>query len=351
MLIRYVAPFEESACFGFVIACAISDYFDIAEEFGGMEAFKKVLDGAHERGMKVIMDLVVNHTSTEHEWFKKSIEDPTSEYHNYYHWRKGKGKNGKRRPNNWMSTFAGPAWGYNEKNEEYYLHLFAVEQPDLNMDNPEVREEVKDILRFWLDMGVDGFREDVITFISKKEGLPSSPYWFPVATGIENYMHGPHLDEYLMEFKTEVLDKYDCMTVGEAPMMTTKKALKHITEGENQQLNMMFHFEHMAADCMFYSWFKTKFKLKTLKKVFSRWQKDLYGKAWNAYWYCYDGWDGDSGFTCWKCLLKARIWSWKRKRKEKREKKKTFKSFTKNLKMKNVRLTRKQKKHIKEVMR
>ncbi|MBO5896990.1 MAG: alpha-glucosidase [Clostridia bacterium] len=260
----------------------IADYRSIQPEYGTLEDFKLVLDEAHKRGLKVIMDLVVNHTSDQHEWFLKGIEDPTSKYHNYYHWRKGKGKNGKRRPNNWMSTFAGPAWGYNEKNEEYYLHLFAVEQPDLNMDNPEVREEVKDILRFWLDMGVDGFREDVITFISKKEGLPSSPYWFPVATGIENYMHGPHLDEYLMEFKTEVLDKYDCMTVGEAPMMTTKKALKHITEGENQQLNMMFHFEHMAADCMFYSWFKTKFKLKTLKKVFSRWQKDLYGKAWNA---------------------------------------------------------------------
>ncbi len=257
----------------------IADYRSIQPEYGTMEDFKAVLDGAHERGLKVIMDLVVNHTSDQHEWFKKSIEDPTSKYHNYYHWKKGKGK---RRPNNWMSTFAGPAWEYNEKLDEYYLHLFAVEQPDLNMDNPEVREEVKDIMRFWLDMGVDGFREDVITFISKKEGLPSSPYWFPVATGIENYMHGPHLDEYLLEFKNDVLSKYDCMTVGEAPMMTTKNALKHITEGPNQHLNMMFHFEHMAADCLFYSWFKTKFNLKKLKKVFSRWQNDLYGKAWNA---------------------------------------------------------------------
>ena len=257
----------------------IADYRSIQPEYGTMEDFKAVLDGAHERGLRVIMDLVVNHTSDQHEWFLKGIEDPTSKYHSYYHWYKGKGK---RRPNNWMSTFAGPAWEYNEKNDEYYLHLFAVEQPDLNMDNPEVRQEVKDIMKFWLDMGVDGFREDVITFISKKEGLPSSPYWFPVATGIENYMHGPHLDEYLLEFKNDVLSKYDCMTVGEAPMMTTKKALKHITEGPNQHLNMMFHFEHMAADCLFYSWFKTKFSLKRLKKVFTRWQNDLYGKAWNA---------------------------------------------------------------------
>ncbi len=257
----------------------IADYRSIQPEYGTLDDFKLVLDEAHKRGLKVIMDLVVNHTSDQHEWFKKSIEEPDSEYHNYYHWYKGKGK---RRPNNWMSTFAGPAWEYNEKLDEYYLHLFAVEQPDLNMDNPKVREEVKDIMRFWLDMGVDGFREDVITFISKKEGLPSSPYWFPVATGIENYMHGPHLDEYLAEFKNDVLSEYDCMTVGEAPMMTTKNALKHITEGPNQHLNMMFHFEHMAADCLFYSWFKTKFNLKKLKKVFSHWQNDLYGKAWNA---------------------------------------------------------------------
>ncbi len=257
----------------------IADYRNINPEYGTLEEFKQVLDEAHKRGLKVIMDLVVNHTSDQHEWFKKSIEDPTSEYHDYYFWRKGKGK---RKPNNWMSTFAGPAWEYNEKLDEYYLHLFAIEQPDLNMDNPKVREEVKSIMKYWLDMGVDGFREDVITFISKKEGLPMSPYWFPVATGIENYIHGPHLDEYLMEFKRDVYSKYDCFTVGEAPMMTTKSALKHITEGENQQLNTMFHFEHMAADCLFYSWFKTSFNLKKLKKVFSRWQTDLYGKAWNA---------------------------------------------------------------------
>lgn len=257
----------------------IADYRDIQPEYGTLDDFKAVLNGAHERGLKVIMDLVVNHTSDQHEWFLESKKGADNPYHDYYYWRKGKGK---RRPNNWMSTFAGPAWEYNEELDEYYLHLFAVEQPDLNMDNPKVREEVKDIMRYWLDMGVDGFREDVITFISKREGLPSSPYYFPVATGIENYMHGPHLDEYLMEFRKEVLDKYDCMTVGEAPMMTTKKALHHIAEGPDQQLNMMFHFEHMAADCLFYSWFKTDFNLKKLKKVYSRWQKDLYGKGWNA---------------------------------------------------------------------
>lgn len=257
----------------------IADYKSIQPEYGTLEDFKEVLSEAHKRGLKVIMDLVVNHTSDKHEWFLESLKGKDNPYHDYYYWRKGKGK---RPPNNWMSTFAGPAWEYNKELDEYYLHLFAVEQPDLNMDNPRVREEVKDIMRFWLDMGVDGFREDVITFISKREGLPSSPYWIPVATGIENYMHGPHLDEYLLEFKNEVLSKYDCVTIGEAPMMTTKKALNHITEGENQELNMMFHFEHMAADCFMYSWLKTSFSLKKLKKVYTRWQNDLYGKAWNA---------------------------------------------------------------------
>ena len=147
----------------------ISDYMDIATEFGGMEAFKKVLDGAHERGMKVIMDLVVNHTSTEHEWFKKSRER-IEPYTDYYIWRPAK-PNGKL-PNNWDSLFEGKAWAWDEVRQEYYMHLFAIEQADLNMDNPLVREEVKKILKFWLDMGVDGFREDVITFISKKDGLP-----------------------------------------------------------------------------------------------------------------------------------------------------------------------------------
>ena len=258
----------------------IADYRDIAPEYGTMDDFKAVLNGAHERGLRVIMDLVVNHTSDQHQWFLESKKGDDNPYHDYYYWRKGKSHG--RKPNNWMSTFGGDAWEYDAGLDEYYLHLFAKEQPDLNMDNPKVREEVKDIMRFWLDMGVDGFREDVITFISKDEGLPSSPYWFPIGTGIEHYVHGPHLDEYLMEFKNDVLSKYDCMTVGEAPMMTPKKALMHIKEGPGQQLNMMFHFQHMEADCMFVSWVKLPFNLKKLKKVYTNWQHQLYGKAWNA---------------------------------------------------------------------
>ncbi|MBR6634438.1 MAG: glucohydrolase, partial [Clostridia bacterium] len=209
----------------------ISDYRDIAPEYGTLEDFKAILDGAHERGLRVIMDLVVNHTSDQHKWFKESLKGADNPYHDYYIWRKGKGKNP---PNNWKSTFPGPAWEYNKDLDEYYLHLFAVEQPDLNMDNPAVRNEVKDIMRFWLDMGVDGFREDVITYISKREGLPNG-FPLPVACGMEHFTCGPHLHEYLSEFNDEVLSQYDCMTVGEAPMMTPDTALKFIDESEGKK--------------------------------------------------------------------------------------------------------------------
>ena len=257
----------------------IADYRNINPEYGTLEDFKMVLDGAHERGMKVIMDLVVNHTSDEHEWFKESLKGEDNPYHDYYFWRKG--KDGKKPPNNWLSTFEGGAWEYNEELDKYYLHVFAKKQPDLNMDNPKVREEVKDIMRFWLDMGVDGFREDVITFISKAEGLPNG-FPLPAATGIEHYKKGPHLDEYLMEFRRDVIDKYDCFVVAEGPMMTTNFALPYIKEGPNQTLNMMFHFQHMEADCLVTDWVKVPFSLKKMKSAFSRWQYELYGKGWNA---------------------------------------------------------------------
>lgn len=260
-----------NADFGYDIA----DYRGINPEYGDMELFKKVLDEAHSRGIKVIMDLVVNHTSDEHEWFIKS-KDINSPYHDYYFWRKGRGK---RPPNNWLSCFEGGAWEYNKDIDEYYLHVFAKKQPDLNHDNPKVREEVKDILRFWLDMGVDGFREDVITFISKKEGLPNG-FPIPTACGIEHYMDGPHIHEYLREYR-DVTDKYDCFTVGEAPMMTPGNALKYIS-GENRELDLMFHFQHMDADCILMDYLQTKFNLKKMKHAFSKWQYKINGKAWNT---------------------------------------------------------------------
>ncbi|MCQ2558358.1 MAG: alpha-glucosidase [Oscillospiraceae bacterium] len=255
----------------------ISDYMNIAAEYGGMEWFRKVLDGAHARGMKVIMDLVVNHTSDEHEWFQKSRRrvDP---YTDYYIWRPKKA-NGKL-PNNWDSNFEGKAWQYDPLRGEYYLHLFAVKQPDLNMDNPLVREEVKKVLRFWLELGVDGFREDVITYISKAEGLPDD-HLFPVYKGMPKYNHGPHIHEYLSEFRTDVLSHYDCMTLAEAPLVWPKRALEYIRETPNSEIDMMIQFQCMCADCLFSDYFHLPFSLRRMKRAFSSWQNKLEGKAWN----------------------------------------------------------------------
>ena len=255
----------------------IADYMDIAPEFGGMEAFKAVLEGAHARDMKVIMDLVVNHTSDEHEWFQKSRQriDP---YTDYYIWRPAR-PDGKL-PNNWDSNFDGKAWAWDDVRGEYYMHLFCVKQADLNMDNPLVREEVKKILRFWLDMGVDGFREDVITYISKKEGLPDD-HLFPIYKGMPHYNHGPHIHEYLMEFKRDVFDHYDCMTLAEAPLVSPKMALSYIKEDESGQIDMMIQFQCQCADCLFTDYLPTPFILQRMKHAFSNWQKKLYGKAWN----------------------------------------------------------------------
>lgn len=255
----------------------IADYKNICPEYGDLDLFKKVLDGAHERGMKVIMDLVVNHTSDEHPWFKESAKSKDSPYHDYYIWRRGKGK---RPPNNWLSMFEGGAWEYNKNLDEYYLHVFAKKQPDLNMDNPKVREEVKSIMDFWLSMGVDGFREDVITFISKKEGLPNG-FPMPVATGVEHYRHGPHLMEYLTEFRQAALEKHDCFMVGESPMTGAKDALD-LTSGKDKVLDMLISFDHMQADCIMTDTVSVPFSLKKLKKAFDNWQEKLYGKAWNA---------------------------------------------------------------------
>ena len=254
----------------------ISDYMDIAPEFGGMEAFRQVLEGAHQRGMKIIMDLVINHTSDEHEWFQKSRQR-IEPYTDYYIWRPDPGNGGL--PNNWDSNFEGKAWTWDEVRGEYYLHLFAVKQPDLNMDNPLVREEVKKILRFWLDMGVDGFREDVITYISKKHGLPND-YLFPIYKGMPNYNHGPHIHEYLREFKEEVLDHYDCFTLAEAPLVSPRKALKYIDEKKGQ-MDMMIQFQCQCADCLFTDYLPTKFHLRKMKRAFSSWQHKLAGRAWN----------------------------------------------------------------------
>jgi len=257
----------------------ISDYKDINAEYGGLEVFKQVLDECHKRGMKVLMDLVVNHSSDENYWFQESLKGDDNPYHDYYFWRKGRGKNGKKPPNNWLSVFEGGAWEYNEDLDEWYLHVFAKKQPDLNMDNPKVRQEVKDIYKFWFDMGVDGFREDVITFISKRKGLPNG-FPLPIATGIEHYNKGPNLMKYMREFR-DVIDQYNVFVVGESPMTGAKDA-KKFTNGKDHVLDMMISFDHMNADCFMTDTIYTGFSLKRLKKALTNWQNALNGDGWNC---------------------------------------------------------------------
>ena len=250
----------------------ISDYKDIHPDYGTLDDFKKVLNKAHRLGLKVIMDLVINHTSDEHPWFIESRKGKDNPYSDYYIWRD--------KPNNWESILEGNAWEYDEQRGQYYLHLFAKKQPDLNMDNPKVREEVKSILRFWLDMGVDGFREDVINFISKKEGLPNGLPFVPVINGMPHYKDGPHIHDYLGEFR-KVCEEYDCFQLGEGPMTTVRSAMKYLT-GPTKSLDMMFSFDHMMADCLYTEYVHRPFDLCKYKSALSRWQYALAGKAWNA---------------------------------------------------------------------
>ena len=257
----------------------ISNYKDIYPPFGTLEDFKVMLSEMHKRDIRLIMDLVVNHTSSEHAWFKSAISDKNSPYRDYYIIKKGR-KNGKKPPNNWSGFFAEKAW---EKidDEDYYLHLFAKGQPDLNWENPKVREEVKDILRFWLDMGVDGFRCDVITLISKDQRFKSV---FPTIAlaGKQYYVNGPRLHEYLHELNKDVLSNYDCMTVGETVLSTLDQA-KLLIAPEREELSMVFNFDHTDTDNFFGAkWFYREFSLKRLKKVVDHWQHGLFDCGWNS---------------------------------------------------------------------
>lgn len=261
----------------------ISDYMNINPEYGDLDIFRRLLDEAHKRGLRVFMDLVVNHTSDEHFWFRESRKSKDNPYHDYYYWRPAKYAGKKRLPpNNWTSQLEGEAWEYDENLDEYYLHLFAVKQPDLNMDNPKVRNEVKKIMRFWLDMGVDGFREDVITYISKTPGLPSTFLKLPVANGMKHYSNKPNAHKYLMEFKRDVLDYYDCFVVGESPTTTVDTALKYVSDGPDKVLDEMIAFEHMEADCYLNDFLPLPFNLRKMKRAFSQWQNKLEGRGWAA---------------------------------------------------------------------
>ena len=257
----------------------VADYRSINPEYGDLEIFKKVLDGAHERGMRVIMDLVVNHTSTEHEWCT-SGRDKSDPHHDYYFWRPPRrGHNGARKePNNWDSFFGGSAWEFDEQLGEYYLHVFARQQADLNHDNPAVRREIVDIMRFWLDMGVDGFREDAIVYISKTPGLPDQYPRRPAANGTKKFAEGPNLHDYLRFYRNSVSD-YDCVIIGEADNVPVERAVHYLQDGE---MELMFTFDHMRADCIGTDFIHHKFSVKKFKRALSAWQNALAGRAWNA---------------------------------------------------------------------
>ncbi|KIK92345.1 glycoside hydrolase family 13 protein [Paxillus rubicundulus Ve08.2h10] len=266
----------------------ISDYRDIDPQYGTLEDWDNLLRGVHERGMKLMMDLVVNHTSDEHEWFLQSKSSKDDQKRDWYIWRPPKLVDGKRLPpNNWKSVFQGSAWDYDDKTGEYYLHLYVSKQPDLNWDNPVVRDAVWDVMRFWIDRGCDGFRMDVINIISKTEGLPDAPVvddsqYYQAASMY--FANGPRVHEYIKEMHTEVLSHHDLITVGETPFTHDASELAAYVLPQNKELNMVFHFELMDLDSPDYSpLVKKAWKLAELKDVVRRWQRYKRDEGfWNA---------------------------------------------------------------------
>ena len=267
----------------------ISDYQDIMDEFGTMEDFDRMLATAHEKGIKIMMDLVVNHTSDEHKWFIESRKSTDNPYRDYYIWRPAK-EDGSL-PNNWGSCFSGPAWEYDKTTDMYFLHLFSKKQPDLNWDNPVVRQEVFDMMNWWLEKGVDGFRMDVISLISKEQ--PELPDKEPGINGYATFnvsANGPHVHEYLQEMRQKALNNADTITVGECSGVTLEEAKKYARSDE-KELNMVFQFEHMEVDSdeKAGKWTTRKMDLRDLKKILTRWQKGLQDIAWNSlYWENHD---------------------------------------------------------------
>lgn len=263
----------------------ISDYEDIMTEFGTMEDFDRLLKSAHEHGLKIVMDLVVNHTSDEHPWFIESRSSKDSPKRDYYIWRDPKDGH---EPNNWGSHFSGSAWQYDEKTGQYYLHLFTKKQTDLNWDNPQVRDEVFGMMNRWCEKGIDGFRMDVISLISKPEGLPDAPLDSD-GFGNRNFVaNGPHVHDYLKEMNRRVLSKYDIMTVGETAGVTLDEAKKY-ANSDGSELNMVFQFEHVGLDRSSkygVKWNTEKLPLVPLKENLTKWQNGLDEIAWNSIYFC-----------------------------------------------------------------
>jgi len=257
----------------------IADYRNIMEEFGTMDDFDQLLEGIHARGMKLVMDLVVNHSSDEHVWFEESKKSKDNPYRDYYIWKPG--VNGGP-PNDWQGFFGGSTWEYDEQTEEYYLHMFTVKQPDLNWENPKVRKEVQDIVRYWFEKGVDGFRMDVISLISKRPEYSNTVAERFDEVVTKQFANGPRVHEFLQELNKEVLSQYDIMTVGEGPGITLEHGLDYVGEDRNE-LNMVFHFDHMFMNMGPGGRFDPlPVDFQEFKDVFTRWDEKLKGKGWGS---------------------------------------------------------------------
>lgn len=265
----------------------ISDYYKIDPAFGTMENFDELLEGLHARGMKLMMDLVLNHTSDEHPWFLESRKSKDNPKRDYYIWQKG--KNGGP-PNNWESYFSGSVWEYDERTDEYYLHLYSKHQPDLNWENPSVIRELHDMVKWWLQKGVDGFRFDAIAHIAKAKGLPDAdnPQQTPTVRAYELFSNLDDVHTLLQDLYDNVLYYYDIMTVGETSGLGPEEALCYVGD-DRRELNMTFQFEHMFLDAGSAGsgkWDVVPWKLTDLKEVITRWQTVLHGRGWNANYLC-----------------------------------------------------------------
>ncbi len=264
----------------------ISDYRDIMTEFGTMEDFDRMLAAAHERGIKIVMDLVVNHTSDEHKWFIESRKSKDNPYRDYYIWKDPKDGH---EPTNWGSNFSGSAWKFDETTGQYFLHLFSEKQPDLNWENPKVRDAVYDMMTWWCDKGIDGFRMDVISMISKVQSYPDGELFDGVYGNANPYVcNGPRVHEFLQEMNRRVLSRYDIMTVGEAAGVTVEEA-KRYANNEGTELGMVFHFEHTDgssnSESVVGKWTVNPPRLTYVRSILNKWQTELEGKAWGSlYW-------------------------------------------------------------------
>ena len=258
----------------------ISDYRKIADEFGGNTIFERLLEAMHERGLKLIMDLVVNHSSDEHHWFKEAKKNRNNPYHDYYIWR---GNDQNQFPNNWQSVFNGSVWNWNEATQEYYLHLYTKKQPDLNWENPKVRQEIYDIVNFWLTKGVDGLRMDVISLISKRLSFTDVPNEMPFIDVMEKvYANGPRVHEFLKEMNQKVLSNFDIVTIGEGPGVNLEHGPRYVSE-EEKELNMVFHFDHLTIDFGPEGKYDpVPYDFIRFKSIFSQWNTALANDGWNS---------------------------------------------------------------------